>query len=278
MTEQEWMVSEDPAKMLDQARGGMHSTFGGCRISSRKIRLFNVACCRQVWHLLADERSQKAVEVAERFADGQATDHERTDVRSRLPNPGDSNFVSSGSSLVVNLLMPDGLRQECVLGELLNNSVKICPECDGDGELVTSHRFTCYGCRGSGLVCGAGEGPLPYHAQASILRDIINPYLPLRCTGPNNPNGCSRTAGCAVYDTAIRPWQPQWAKYMPIMGGRIYLATLEAYESRDFSGLGIIADMLEDCNAANQPVLDHLRSPGPHYRGCWAVDLILGKE
>jgi hypothetical protein len=26
------------------------------------------------------------------------------------------------------------------------------------------------------------------------------------------------------------------------------------------------------------PVLAHLRSPGPHYRGCWALDLILGKE
>jgi hypothetical protein len=25
-------------------------------------------------------------------------------------------------------------------------------------------------------------------------------------------------------------------------------------------------------------ILSHLRSPGPHVRGCWAVDLVLGKE
>ncbi len=29
---------------------------------------------------------------------------------------------------------------------------------------------------------------------------------------------------------------------------------------------------------ASHPVLDHLRSDGPHYRGCWAVDLLLGKS
>lgn len=43
----------------------------------REIRLYMVWCVRQVQHLMSDPRSLAALDVAERFANGEATDTER---------------------------------------------------------------------------------------------------------------------------------------------------------------------------------------------------------
>jgi hypothetical protein len=63
VTEVEWLACGDPNEMLEFLRKwGL--------LSDRKARLYACACCRLVWHLLADERSRKAVECAEQLADG----------------------------------------------------------------------------------------------------------------------------------------------------------------------------------------------------------------
>jgi hypothetical protein len=45
----------------------------------------------------------------------------------------------------------------------------------------------------------------------------------------------------------------------------------------DSSRLAVLADALEKTGCTDADILGHLRSPGPHVRGCWAVDLLLGK-
>jgi hypothetical protein len=50
------------------------------------------------------------------------------------------------------------------------------------------------------------------------------------------------------------------------------------YEDRAFDRLPILADALQDAGCENADVLDHCRSAGPHARGCWVVDLVLGKS
>jgi hypothetical protein len=52
----------------------------------------------------------------------------------------------------------------------------------------------------------------------------------------------------------------------------------QMYDSRDFSAMPILADALQDAGCDNADLLDHCRGPGPHVRGCWVVDLVLGKE
>src|SRR4051812_33270787 len=60
MDEQTWLACTDPQKMLQFLwRNGSH----------RKLRLFACACCHRVRHLLTGEKSQTAIEVAERRAE-----------------------------------------------------------------------------------------------------------------------------------------------------------------------------------------------------------------
>lgn len=49
-------------------------------------------------------------------------------------------------------------------------------------------------------------------------------------------------------------------------------------EERDFAGLPVLADALEEAGCQEEVILRHLRSEVSHVRGCWVVDLLLGKE
>ena len=50
------------------------------------------------------------------------------------------------------------------------------------------------------------------------------------------------------------------------------------YEQRALSRIPDLADALEAAGCMDAEVLGHLREPGPHVKGCWVVDLVLGKK
>jgi hypothetical protein len=57
-----------------------------------------------------------------------------------------------------------------------------------------------------------------------------------------------------------------------------------AYEERlspsgelDRDRLAVLSDSLEEAGCDAGAFLDHLRGPGPHFRGCWVIDRIIGK-
>ncbi len=50
------------------------------------------------------------------------------------------------------------------------------------------------------------------------------------------------------------------------------------YQDKAFDQCAILADALEEAGCTDTDILGHLRGPGPHVRGCWVVDLILGKQ
>lgn len=85
-------------------------------------------------------------------------------------------------------------------------------------------------------------------AQCDLLRDILsNPFRP------------------ALFDASWRT-------------DTVELLSQAMYASREFSAMPILADALQDAGCDNEDILTHCRGPGPHVRGCWVVDLVLGKK
>jgi hypothetical protein len=50
------------------------------------------------------------------------------------------------------------------------------------------------------------------------------------------------------------------------------------YDDRAFNPLSVLADALQEAGCDIPEILGHCRGPGPHVRGCWVIDLVLGKE
>jgi hypothetical protein len=85
----------------------------------------------------------------------------------------------------------------------------------------------------------------------AILRDLFgNPFRPV------------------ALDAACLAWND----------GTIPKLAQAIYDERAFDRLAILADALEDAGCTDTDILGHLRSPGPHVRGCWPVDALLGKS
>jgi hypothetical protein len=87
--------------------------------------------------------------------------------------------------------------------------------------------------------------------EASLLRDIIG--SPLRPVALDSP-------WLAWNDGAIRK------------------VAQAIYDGRAFDHLPLLADALEDGGCTDASILSHCRKPGLHVRGCWVVDLLLGKS
>jgi hypothetical protein len=72
----------------------------------------------------------------------------------------------------------------------------------------------------------------------------------------------------------VTPLDPRWLRFDGV--DRTVAETL--YADHAFDRLSLLADALEDGGCTDAELLGHLRSPGPHVRGCGAVDLVLGKN
>lgn len=77
-----------------------------------------------------------------------------------------------------------------------------------------------------------------------------------------------------IFGNPFRPvtLDPEW------LTSTVTALARHMYDSLDFTAMPILADALEEVGCENADILSHCRGPGPHVRGCWVVDLVLGKE
>lgn len=98
------------------------------------------------------------------------------------------------------------------------------------------------------LVCRLFGREAGKRHQMALLRDLFgNPYRPVA-------------------------FNPSW-RTTDVLG-----LARSMYGSRNFSATSILADALEEAGCDNADILAHCRGDGPHVRGCWVVDSLLGKE
>jgi hypothetical protein len=199
MTEAEWLQCTDPEKM---------GQFLGWSVSVRKWRLYEIACCRRVWHLLSPE-GRAFLDALERRADGLASKEEveaAVAAQSDFSDEGDASQYSAA------------------------DLIAIAADNGDDGSSAGNAAF---------------ERELA--AQCGLLRDIFgNPCRPVRL-------------------------DPRWRT------PAVKALAQAFYEERRFQDLPILADALEEGGCDNAAMLSHCREPGEHVRGCWALDLLLGK-
>ncbi len=225
MTEDEWRTCTSPEAILN---------FLTDKASPRKLRLYAIGCCRRIWQYLNDDRCRYAVEVAQRFVDGRATE-------------ADLFAAGQGVASVAR-----------VWGEPGSPAAHATASRGGAAWAAT--RMLAWYCawdaawdaRMVGRDYAPGTDWETERAwQATLLLDLFgNPFQPARI-------------------------DPSWLLQAD---GAVHKLARVIYDEDRFGDLPILADALEEAGCTSIEMLAHCRARRAHYRGCWVVDLVLGKQ
>jgi hypothetical protein len=230
VTEEEWLAETQPFFMLtwcEYLRG---------EANSRKRRLLACACCRAIWSLFEYERLRHAVEVAEAFADGRASEADLAQ----------ASKVSAAFEMAANEDFQRTRTSSSRFSAVVNSCKVACAAASATGP---DHRLP-----GNARYYAGWHGGVPVfenRGQPDLIREILgNPSRKVAIDSIwfHRNDGAVREIAQAIYD------------------------------ERAFERMPILADALEDAGCSDEEILSHCRQTGPHVRGCWLLDLVLGRE
>jgi hypothetical protein len=285
MTEQEWLACANPTPMLEFLREKAAALFRmtferyldretleflSGRVTHRKVWLFEVACCRRIWEYITDPQSQAVVEITERSADAPidlqtilALDYDR--ITDNCGGPDGTHAMAfmvaghvgysfiglihdsawSGDDFVDALSTSEGVVQ--VMVESVEISGADLLRLKDSEEFLPAFRKW----QAAKEAAARDRVAKEQKVQSDLLRDIFgNPFRPPTI-------------------------DPVW---ITRNGGAVPKLAQAIYAQRRFQDLPVLIDTLEEAGCTNADILAHCRQPGGHVRGCWVVDLLLGKE
>lgn len=242
MTEAEWLTCDTPTLLLAHVRG---------TLSQRKDRLLAAALCSVIRDFILDERLRRAIEVAEKFADAEASTDELAAAYEKVVAAGrEQRWFNQAEG-----------REWDDAQTMAADAVSYCAVPDSSFLTVrTSHAAdtATYGAEPdcSYLSMSSAQRAL----SAAAYRNTLDTDTPLFLR--------------FVRDVAGNPFR---RSSMPSPMLNVTRLARAIYAKRAFDRLPILADTLEDSGCIDQGILEHLRDSGPHVRGCWALDMVLGK-
>jgi hypothetical protein len=212
-------------------------------VSERKLRLLAVACCRRVWPLIKESKCRTAVDVAEGFAVGAVSAEELTAAYEEADDVISwLRDTASAEEAAFAAFQAAGVDLDVrILAEAAANAVAYSAGCEKNGSTSPPADVAAF------EAAEAAE----LSAQADLVRCIFG--NPLRAK------------------PAI---DPSWLAWNDSIVQRLAQGI---YDERAFERMPVLGDALEEAGCLDHEVLAHSRSPGPHARGCWLVDVLTGR-
>jgi hypothetical protein len=216
----------------------MFEFFRGTRLDSR-LRRFAVECCRRIRHLIAEEVFRVAADAAEAFADDPRNKKSTIKPMAMASIQGWRHHIRNHSTISAD---PHQLRAA-------NAALGTCASYDWQAAYIAMRESA----QALNRVNANDYDRVELEYQANLLRCVFgNPFRPITMN-------------------------PAW-KVLAWNDGTVRKIAQSIYEERAFDRLPILADALTDAGCDHADLLNHCRSEGPHVKGCWVVDLLLGKE
>ncbi|HET6574996.1 MAG TPA: hypothetical protein VFG68_15425 [Fimbriiglobus sp.] len=242
--------------------------------AQRKLRLLLCAAVRLGWDVMPDDRCRRAVEVAERFANGQATVKQLAAARAVAKE-------------ACNAAIGERNRQERLSHKEFDQRLRAAGGAEEWSNRWPSDLAVPYAEQLRAefaariVVCAAAESISVAVVESGLMfvPDVVISVEELAARMPEwHEVGTSDPPDPRpdlVRDVFGYPFAP--VKFVVSWRTDTVTALAEAIVGDGaFDRLPILADALEEAGCDNQRLLDHCRAAGPHVRGCWAVDVVRG--